>query len=295
MIYLIYCRKCGIQYVGETSQKLRNRLNNHRSNLKKLTCLYLYYHFTSDDHSEGDLSIMSIEQIRTCDGASVTSIRLEREDYWCRELCTYYPYGLNDNVRGVGNISRLPDLIVYTLFNKRNRKRSAYRAKRSSRKLNLNDLTSHLENCLHNYKSCSFVLMLEVYSLRNTMKVVWNIYHNWILTHEIPAQIKILLKDLIAFRKGQIHVATANNDLIMKGPSYREQNYVNWNVTEKLCREAVARYKCTWSRRERIDIRALNEWECKVNECIRRRIASLKRKYINTRKKHLLNSGKHLR
>ena len=27
--------------------------------------------------------------------------------------------------------------------------------------------------------------------------------------------------------------------LIEKGPSYREQNYINWSTTERLCREAV--------------------------------------------------------
>ena len=46
---------------------------------------------------------MDVEKITPGDKASVGSIRLEGEDYWCRELCTYYPYGLNDNVRGVGN------------------------------------------------------------------------------------------------------------------------------------------------------------------------------------------------
>ena len=32
--------------------------------------------------------------------------------------------------------------------------------------------------------------------------------------------------------------------LIRKGPSYREQNSIDWNVNEILCREAVAEYKC---------------------------------------------------
>ena len=102
VVYLITCNKCGIQYVGETCQKLRNRLNNHRSSLKRPTNLYLY-HFSSDGHSEDDICIIPIEEITPGDSANVTSVRLEREDYWCRELCTYYPYGLNDNVRGVGN------------------------------------------------------------------------------------------------------------------------------------------------------------------------------------------------
>ncbi len=38
VIYLISCKRCGVQYVGETSQKLRSRLNNHRNRLRKLTC-----------------------------------------------------------------------------------------------------------------------------------------------------------------------------------------------------------------------------------------------------------------
>ena len=46
--------------------------------------------------------------------------RLHREEYWYRELCTVYPYGLNDNVKGVGNMSSRSDdgLVVYELFNK---------------------------------------------------------------------------------------------------------------------------------------------------------------------------------
>ena len=65
VIYLITCKKCGIQYVGETSQKLRSRMNNHRNRLTTLTNLYLYHYFTSDGHSEDDISIMPIEEITT--------------------------------------------------------------------------------------------------------------------------------------------------------------------------------------------------------------------------------------
>ena len=38
--------------------------------------------------------------------------------------------------------------------------------------------------------------------------------------------------------------------LIEKGPSYREQNYINWNVNENLWKEAVAKYKRKWSQKE---------------------------------------------
>ena len=73
-----------------------------------------------------------------------------------------------------------------------------------------------------------------------------------------------------------------------------EQNHIDWRVTEKLCREAVAKYKHKWSYKENIGTRILNEWECKVNECVRKRVASLKRKHI-TRRGPLLQSKRHSR
>ena len=60
--------------------------------------------------------------------------------------------------------------------------------------------------------------------------------------------------------------------LVEKGPSFREQNPINWKINEDICKRAVAEYKCKWSKKEGVDIRVLNEWEHKVNECIRRRI-----------------------
>ena len=138
VVYLISCNRCGVQYVGETSQKLKNRLNNHRSSLKRQPNLYLYHHFSSPGPSVDDISIMPIEEIIPCDRANITSLRLEREDYWCRELCTYYPYGLNDNVRGVGNVSKKPGLVVNTLFNRRDRRFRKRSGHRNKKKLNLN-------------------------------------------------------------------------------------------------------------------------------------------------------------
>ena len=88
---------------------------------------------------------------------------IEREDYWCRELCTYYPYGLNDNVRGVGNISKQHGLVVYTLFNRRQRKFRKRNKRR--RKIDYDDLTSRLEDCVRDYKS--HVFMFNIRSSRS--------------------------------------------------------------------------------------------------------------------------------
>ena len=157
----ISCKKCGIQYIGETSQKLRNGMNNHRNRLRNLTNLYLYQHFNSDGHSEEDLSIMPIEEITTSDKGTCAK-RLEREDYWCRELCTFYPYGLNDNVRKVGNISKCKDkIVVNTLFHKQTRKFRKRQPRKRRRKIEVTNLTESLETLLDNYKSCHFCFSIR--------------------------------------------------------------------------------------------------------------------------------------
>ena len=95
VIYLISCKRCEVQYAVETGQKLRNTFNNHRNRLRQLSNLYLNQHFTSDGHSEED---NQLKKVTCASNISIRAKRLEREDYWCRELCTVYPYGLNDNV-----------------------------------------------------------------------------------------------------------------------------------------------------------------------------------------------------
>ena len=57
VIYLISCKKCGVQYIGKTSQTLRSRMNNHRYRLKHMCDLYLYNHFNSDEHFIDDMYI----------------------------------------------------------------------------------------------------------------------------------------------------------------------------------------------------------------------------------------------
>ena len=65
------------------------------------------------------LPLCPLKKISGKDRCSLSAKRLEREDYWCRELCTFYPYGLIDNVRKVRNISKCKDeIVVITLFHK---------------------------------------------------------------------------------------------------------------------------------------------------------------------------------
>ena len=121
---------------------------------------------------------MPIEEVvlEQTDGMTLPSKRLqtEREEYWYRELCSMYPYGLNDNVRGVGNVSKSDErLIVYTLFNKQKRKFRKRRLQRKKRKVNMNTVEEQLKSRLNKYKSIDFTLSIRAYVL-NLPKVLIN-------------------------------------------------------------------------------------------------------------------------
>ena len=138
-----------------------------------------------------------------------TPKRLDREDYWCRELCTYYPYGLNDNIRGVGNISKMKcNMVVNRLFNKNKRKLRVRKTRRHRKKRDLGELTGCIEQYLVNYKIHSFCFNIRTLILslpKRYMGMVWNIFQNWVTNHEIPSRIGVLFSDLIAFRKDALY------------------------------------------------------------------------------------------
>ena len=93
LVYLITCRKCSLQYVGETNRTLRDRLNDHRSaiRLKKNTPTGL--HFNSQGHSALDLNIIGIELIKN--DTKEGKFRKSREKLWQTILKTIHPHGLN--------------------------------------------------------------------------------------------------------------------------------------------------------------------------------------------------------
>ena len=78
VVYLVSCNRCGVQYIGKTSQTLRSRFNNHRNRLKHLCDLY---HFNSDGHSLNDIVIMPIEEAPN-ENTTISAKLLAREEFW---------------------------------------------------------------------------------------------------------------------------------------------------------------------------------------------------------------------
>ena len=96
LIYLLSCKCCGKQYVGETTDSFRYRWNNYKDNdrkhSRKESCMqeHLFKHFNSMGHNDF-LNNVSMTLIDKTDGKNPK----KREGYWRRNLKTFSPFGLN--------------------------------------------------------------------------------------------------------------------------------------------------------------------------------------------------------
>ena len=95
VIYLITCKKCQKQYVGETGMPLRDRINNHLSCIRSRKATPIGLHFNSKGHSILDFTILPIERIHNSSKVATQQRRL-KESTWQNLLQTAYPYGMNN-------------------------------------------------------------------------------------------------------------------------------------------------------------------------------------------------------
>ena len=180
IVYLIYCKSCNFQYVGETKNRLQTRFSGHRSSIKSgNSCQLVHKHFGEDAHGLDNCRILPIEIInhelldqQNLDSAqlakSITKLRLEREKYWMIKLQTAYPYGLNSRVKGVGDFN--PSQGNYQIFGGRGRRKNKKHSKRKPKRLRCkfdislefinkkHEELSNNENYIHFFKTFLFGL-----------------------------------------------------------------------------------------------------------------------------------------
>lgn len=91
-VYLISCKKCGIQYVGETGNTLLTRFTQHRYNIlhKKNTHTYLVKHFLSHGWDSVTATVIQLNPRWT------PQLRRRAEKTWIAKLDTVHPRGLNE-------------------------------------------------------------------------------------------------------------------------------------------------------------------------------------------------------
>lgn len=90
-IYIIFCARCGIQYIGETGQSISARMTQHRYNIrrKKHTDTLLVKHFIS--HGWTNLRVSGVQN----NSSWTNQERKKMERRWIYLLSTKEPLGLN--------------------------------------------------------------------------------------------------------------------------------------------------------------------------------------------------------
>lgn len=94
-IYLIYCSKCNLQYVGETRNTLATRVSQHRYNIKnnKEGHTLIVQHFIK--HNLQSLRVMGLQYNNVW--SHTTRKKIEKE--WINKLSSMHPWGLNEQLR----------------------------------------------------------------------------------------------------------------------------------------------------------------------------------------------------
>ena len=98
VIYLVTCKRCKKQGVGETIN-FKSRMANYRSCIKnkKVSCNIDKHFIEEDNHSLEDFDVQIIVQLENvpCNKDQARKRRKQFEGYWQITLCTLAPYGLN--------------------------------------------------------------------------------------------------------------------------------------------------------------------------------------------------------
>ena len=95
LIYLIQCKKCHSQYIGETKRKLNERFGEHRRSIlnhhQLLNPTPVSLHFNQPGHSINDAQLIPLELIRS----KRDSVRKAREAHLINKAKTLHPLGIN--------------------------------------------------------------------------------------------------------------------------------------------------------------------------------------------------------
>ena len=149
----------------------------HRSGINNNLPTCLYTHFNGPHHSILNMKVRILEKIYHPSNSSKLSrsYRKQREHYWMTELGTAMPYGCNDNILGVGNLSspRGNRVNVMGLFNShvRRRRSHGHRHGNTNRTPKFHDLLPLLNQPLGVHKIRTSLFACSLQSLRSYNQV----------------------------------------------------------------------------------------------------------------------------
>ena len=184
IIYLLECKNCQLQYVGETINNIYKRFSGHKTTItKEKTNNYLVQHCNNGTCSVSNLTITILENL---DLENFTkeekNNKLRRqEEYWIHALGTAYPFGLNDRVAKYGDMSNvvancINGLTEHPSFNCPTKRKNRSRGHRKNNKKNYLDLNAFLIDLGHIFETngmTSLIKSLNKLSRNNLIKVFW--------------------------------------------------------------------------------------------------------------------------
>ena len=95
VIYLIQCRLCNLQYIGETKRRLKDRFNEHRLPILNPTGNYIHTavseHFLTSNHSNNHMLLIPIEKPKN----GRDSFWKASEAHLIHKVKTIEPLGIN--------------------------------------------------------------------------------------------------------------------------------------------------------------------------------------------------------
>ena len=96
VIYLIECKHCNMQYIGQTNQQVSRCMNSHRFDINTYDgqgyATNVALQFNSDSHSVDDFRFVPIDVVNN------EMDRLNKETYWIHKLDTLYSKGMNSKL-----------------------------------------------------------------------------------------------------------------------------------------------------------------------------------------------------
>ena len=98
LIYLITCKKCGLQYVGETKRPFRQRMYEHTRSViadQENRHTPVSRHFSQHNHGVKDMEFSIIHWMGSPDKSDNTPARRSQELYYIWLLPTLAPAGIN--------------------------------------------------------------------------------------------------------------------------------------------------------------------------------------------------------
>ena len=90
VIYLLRCRKCHIQYIGQTTNSIAMRMTAHTTDIRKKKNTSISNHFNSQDHTLQDMEVCSLTRT-----SKDLHIRLRHEEAIICQMGTAASSGLN--------------------------------------------------------------------------------------------------------------------------------------------------------------------------------------------------------